>query len=279
MDPLKPSASAQQVALVRAHLTWRGVLEDTYAQSMLRPPWRELARLSRSGAFAWAGRNSMFGYLAARTAFYDQAIRDALDRGASQVVIVGAGYDSRAWRLARSGVRFFEVDHPATQADKRARAPAGGATFVAVDLDREGPEGPLRRSGFSDTETAIYVVEGLIIYLAPERVRHLFTALSELGGAHSSLVTNFGIAAERSAHTARAVASRALIALRGEPVKFRLAPHDAPGFLAETGWTVDTELTGPELAERYLAGTGLSARRLMRDNLLFVTASKASGSA
>ena len=58
--------------------------------------------------------NRMHEYLRARTAFFDRVVVTALDRGVSQVVIGGAGYDGRAFRYAKPGVRWFEVDHPAT---------------------------------------------------------------------------------------------------------------------------------------------------------------------
>ena len=65
----------------------------------------------------------MADLIALRTATIDGAVRDAIAAGARQLVILGAGYDGRAWRLADlAGVKVFEVDHPATQADKRARA-------------------------------------------------------------------------------------------------------------------------------------------------------------
>ena len=57
--------------------------------------------------------------LAARTRFFDEQVLAALDRGIRQVVIAGAGYDDRALRFRSPGVRYFELDHPATQADKR----------------------------------------------------------------------------------------------------------------------------------------------------------------
>ena len=59
----------------------------------------------------------MFGGLVARTRFIDDKMRESLQRGVSQVVILGAGYDARAYRFAEdcSGTRVFEVDHPATQ--------------------------------------------------------------------------------------------------------------------------------------------------------------------
>jgi O-methyltransferase involved in polyketide biosynthesis len=80
--------------------------------------------------------NRMHEYLRARTAFFDRAVLTALDAGLAQVVIGGVGYDGRALRYARPGVRWFELDHPATQADKRERLgrlnlATGSIRFVA----------------------------------------------------------------------------------------------------------------------------------------------------
>ena len=62
----------------------------------------------------------MADMMALRTAAIDAAIRDAIAGGATQLVILGAGYDGRAWRMPElAGVKVFEVDHPATQGDKR----------------------------------------------------------------------------------------------------------------------------------------------------------------
>jgi O-methyltransferase involved in polyketide biosynthesis len=64
---------------------------------------------------------AMARYLRGRTAFFDRVVVNALNREVTQVVNVGAGYDGRAWRYAKDGVRWWEVDQAGTQADKRAR--------------------------------------------------------------------------------------------------------------------------------------------------------------
>src|ERR1700712_266825 len=72
---------------------------------------------------------AMSRYLIARTRFFDAQVVAALDRGITQVLVVAAGYDGRALRYAKRGVRWLELDHPATQADKLDRlGPTGGAT-------------------------------------------------------------------------------------------------------------------------------------------------------
>jgi methyltransferase (TIGR00027 family) len=131
------SRSAQGVLLIRAELTSLGVIDDPYARQMLPANGRRVLR-----AFAWPGmwrvaRLSTTPSLAVRTVFFDGFVRDAIAAGIRQVVVLAAGYDSRAWRLAQPGVAFFEVDRAATQADKRGRAPAGGPVFVAADVTDE----------------------------------------------------------------------------------------------------------------------------------------------
>lgn len=93
-----------------------------------------------------AGRRApasrMHDYLAARTAFFDRTVTGALSHGVTQVVVGAAGYDGRAFRYAKPGVRWFEVDHPATQRDKLQRLgrlgiDASRVRFVEADFTRD----------------------------------------------------------------------------------------------------------------------------------------------
>src|SRR2546430_1042104 len=101
-------------------------------------------------------------WLALRVAYLDRMVGLAVDRlSIRQIVILGAGYDTRAARLPRAGVRFFEVDHPATQAAKRERLarldnhPSEAATFVACNFQREDPIDRLAASAFELREPAL----------------------------------------------------------------------------------------------------------------------------
>src|SRR5256885_1004949 len=94
-----------------------------------------------------APANRMHDYLAARTSFFDRAVTGALDRGVAQVVVGAAGYDGRAFRYAKPGVRWFEVDHPATQRDKlerleRLRPPPPPPAVCPAPLPPGPPGGP-----------------------------------------------------------------------------------------------------------------------------------------
>ena len=78
----------------------------------------------------------MRDYLDARTRFFDRVVVGAIGRGVRQIVVGAAGYDGRAFRYAKPGVRWFEVDHPATQRDKQER-------LARLGLGR--PPGAVRR--------------------------------------------------------------------------------------------------------------------------------------
>ncbi|CAN5785744.1 hypothetical protein BH24ACT3_BH24ACT3_12390 [soil metagenome] len=259
MHDAKRSSSAQAVALARAHLTWTGVLDDHLAESMLRPKLALAARVLRRRPFRLLCRTPTFAFLGARTRFFDDAVREAIDVGVEQVVTIGAGYDSRAWRFQRPEVRYFEVDHPATQRDKRQRAPKGGPCYVPADLNVDSLAEVLSAGGFTAGVPALFVVEGVTMYLTEPVIMRLLSDLAELGGPGSRLAVNFtaipGTAAPTSTVATRVI--RAMWRFRGEPMHRWARLDELPALLARMGWRAHDVVPGPELARRYLVGTGL----------------------
>lgn len=125
-------------------------------------------------------------WLALRVAYLDRLVGLAVDRlSIRQIVILGAGYDTRAARLPRAGVRFFEVDHPATQAAKQERLarlsgyPLDAAVFVTCNFEREDPIERLAANGFVASEPALVIWEGVVPYLTEGAVRATATRLAQ----------------------------------------------------------------------------------------------------
>ncbi len=247
--------------MVRAQLHRMGVVDDPYAESMLSAQSRLILRAFELPVLRRYPRNATFSFLAARTRFFDDAVTSALDAGITQVVIVGAGYDSRAWRLAGDGVRCFEVDHPATQTEKRRRAPAGpGPVFIACDLVHGDVVLALTACGFDTGARTVFVVEGLTMYLTEEVLNALFTALARTSAAGSRLAANFtgdGGGSVSTLSRAVAWAKRAQWSRGGEPTYEWVRPDALSDFMSTCGWSVTETILGPELAERYLTGTCL----------------------
>ena len=131
MEEGGPSQTARRVAAHR--------LDFTRVPADYGDPAADQALAVDVAAGHRAPANRMHDHLAARTSFFDRVVVGALDRGMRQVVIGAAGYDGRALRYAKPGVRWFEADHPATQQDKRLRLrrlgiDAGHIQFVAADF-------------------------------------------------------------------------------------------------------------------------------------------------
>ena len=123
---MKSSRTAQGVALERALLSDMGILADHEARGMLTPQMAAILKTASHLPLRHRLRSVTLAGLATRVLCFDDQIAKALDGGIDQVVIVGAGYDTRARRLRREGVRFFEVDHPGTRGTSDDGRPVTG---------------------------------------------------------------------------------------------------------------------------------------------------------
>ena len=166
-------------------------------------------------------------WIALRTRVLDAQVRARIADGARQVVLLGAGLDTRAVRLAQPGVRFFEVDQPASQADKRARLatladyPANAATYVPCDFERDDFLERLAANGFDAAAPAIFLWEGVTYYLAEAAVRSTLRRLAT-GTAPRSVVV-FDYVRKRFAHGELRdgdADAREHVAELGEPILF-----------------------------------------------------------
>jgi methyltransferase (TIGR00027 family) len=183
--------------------------------------------------------------MAARTAFFDQLILDAIEDGTTQIVIVGAGYDGRAVRFREPGVRFFEVDHPATQADKRRRLARLGisardVTFVPLDLTRGNVDSGLGGVGHDAAQASLFICEGLVGYLPGHTLESLWLGLRQQANEKSTLAVNFLV--RPPARTLQAKLRRSLVdfpmRVIGEPRRSDFGPGEPERGLERTGWKV-----------------------------------------
>jgi methyltransferase (TIGR00027 family) len=138
-------------------------------------------------------------WIAVRTGFIDEVLRHCVEtEGAKQVVILGAGLDSRAARLARPGLRYFEVDHPATQEDKRARLaslpayPIEASTFAGCDFESDGdPIAALVEAGLDPSSPALVIWEGVTPYLSETAIRATTSQIASGLHERSTLIFDY----------------------------------------------------------------------------------------
>jgi methyltransferase (TIGR00027 family) len=189
----------------------------------------------------------MWTYLRGRTAFFDRVVVNAMDRGVAQVVSVGAGYDGRALRYAQRGVRWWEVDHPVTQADKRERLhrlgiEAGHVRFVPLDLRDGGLAAGLRAAGFEPDGPALLLCEGVAVYLELDVLRRMLEELRTLATVGTRLAISLGARMDSPDRSARRQTFEASVAALGEPARNHLDAARAGRLMAATRWRV-TEIS------------------------------------
>jgi len=172
-----------------------------------------------------------------RTVAIDAAVRDAIGAGATQLVILGAGYDGRAWRMPElAGVKVFEVDHPATQGDKRSHVselpPANGiVSFVAIDFERESLSAVLERAGHNRSVSTCWIWEGVVMYLTRDAMRSTLADVAARSAPGSTLIVNY--------HTAhRRLFMRLMFRLIGEPQISAWTPNEMASDLHSVGFVV-----------------------------------------
>jgi methyltransferase (TIGR00027 family) len=202
----------------------------------------------------------MLASLEARTIFFDGRVTAAISAGISQVVVLGAGYDDRALRFRTPGVTFFEVDHPATQADKEARLTAigssGGPVLVAADFRHDDLPSVLAAAGHDAGLPSLFICEGLLVYLDEP------ATIGLLGGARAAAGAGSVLAASLSTHAegldSAVVLARANARRRtaDEEPWLTIAPAAAQvSLLAGAGWLVTASADAADL------GTGAEPGR------------------
>jgi methyltransferase (TIGR00027 family) len=191
MEKGRPSRTAQAAAEHRAAhqiLESGRIFTDPLAVRILAEAPGVIAR--RAEADPLSRRMRLF--IAVRTHFAEEALARAVEGGVQQLVILGAGLDTYAYRgLLRDRVRIFEVDHPATQARKRQRLAEAAIvaprslTFAPIDFERESLSDGLAAVGFNPAQQTFFFWLGVVPYLAADAVDSTLAYIGSLScGAH-----------------------------------------------------------------------------------------------
>jgi methyltransferase (TIGR00027 family) len=201
-------------------------------------------------------RGRMHEYLRGRTAFFDRTVVSALDRDVRQVVIGGAGYDGRALRYAKPGVAWFELDHPATQADKvervaRLNLGRGHIHFIPADFTADPIAEPLLAAGLNAASPTLFLLEGVAVYLERPVVERVLAAFRQVAADGSELAISVSTATTTAEARSR---FQQRVAELGEPARSQFTHGQARDLLAAAGWQPS------EAPERQLAAGLLLAR-------------------
>ena len=191
-----------------------------------------------------------FGY---RKIFMQQQVEAAIEQGARQVLIVGAGFDTLCLRLApqHTPVQFFEIDHPATSAAKARGIAVEGQPAnmkqIAVDLGQRALSTVLAEdSRWQSSLPSVIVAEGLFQYLTDDEVRGLLVDVATRVPPGSRFVFSHAIPGDRPVLSF-------LTRLIAEPWKSAVRSEDVHDYVDGTGWTMtsDVDTDAAHGVERY----------------------------
>jgi methyltransferase (TIGR00027 family) len=238
------------VAAERALLTDMGVLSDPFARRMLTPSMVAIVNVVRHLPTQVSAQSVTLAGLAARVLWFDAQVTEVLNAGIIQIAVIGAGYDSRAWRFRREGVQFFELDHGATQQEKVRRAPGPGPIYVAADLTTQGAREALVEHGLDTSRPVLFVVEGVTMYLDEKIVRDQLGGLGKASAVGSRLAVDFypPRAIGTSLNHRQNRLQRLAHIGSGETLRLTIDRPEAVDLVAESGWEVIQEISLREAA-------------------------------
>jgi len=263
----KPSKTARKVALNIVTLgATRGMEEvppdivDATAKLLVGSGavGRRAVRFSHSRmavgiylAFDWM-MPGQFEAFAHRKAFCERQVRKGIEAGASQVLVLGAGYDTLGWRLAPefAKVNFFEIDHPATARMKAKGIDAMGQPsnllLIAEDLaERQLVDVLYADATWNSMAPTVIVAEGLLMYLPPEAVGALFEQCAAVTGADSRFAFTY-VGTRSDGRPDAGPWTRLvlwLLKVGGEPWLWSIPTEELCPFLNEHDWTIADEQT------------------------------------
>jgi methyltransferase (TIGR00027 family) len=237
-----------------------GVLSDPFARRMLTPSMVAMVNVVQHLPTRVLARSVTLAGLSARVSWFDAQVTEAMDADITQIAVIGAGYDSRAWRFRRAGVQFFELDYGATQQEKVRRAPRPGPIYVAADLTTQGAGEALVEHGLDTSRPVLFVVEGVTMYLDEKTVRDQLGGLGKSSAVDSRLAVDFypaRVAGTSLNHRQNRLQRLARIG-SAETLRFTIDRPGAVELVAGSGWEVVQETSLREVARCLVPrGSGL----------------------
>lgn len=271
------SVTAENVAFVRAleSLKPEGerICYDPYAVRFLSQQYLmflEMAARDPSKTPFPGVHNS----LSARVRYFDDFVKKFIDEGLEQLVILGAGYDTRAYRIEglKDKVRVFEVDHPETQRVKMGKIKdifgslPNHVEYVSVDLENEDFGQQLIENGYGKLQKTVFIMEGLIYYLPQKTIDEMLSCIVENSGTESAIIFDYihdssinrtdGICGIRCMVCDQKAIKNATsdMAEQGEPYKFGIKEGMLETFITQRGFSQVCKVSSEDYKKAYFQG-------------------------
>ncbi|MGO0061515.1 class I SAM-dependent methyltransferase [Brevibacillus fluminis] len=220
-------------------------------------------QLNQEEALAIVMRNQSTPITLSRAKYTEDSLHAALADGVQQYVILGAGFDTYAFRKPPTAqLHVFEVDHPATQQDKRERIAAFSPElpdclhFVPVDFTRERLVEKLLASPFSPNQRSFFSWLGVTYYLPQDVVQDTLRAIAQLAPSGSTILFDYldPAAFDPAIAAPRVQKMLQVVARTGEPMITGFDPQTLAALLADLGWKLEENLAPADIQARFFQG-------------------------
>ncbi|MGZ7048260.1 MAG: class I SAM-dependent methyltransferase [Methanobacterium sp.] len=203
----------------------------------------------------------MYEYVIARTKFIDSVFQKAMQNKFDQILIFGAGFDSRGVRFSNLNklTEIFELDAPITQNAKVKQLKNRGIEinpnihFVSIDFNKESPQEKLLKSGFIENEKSLFILEGLTMYLDPEAVDKTFNVINKFAGKESEVVFDYvysSVLREENLYYGESEVYKG-VKDRGEPWSFGIEKGKVESFLENKDLKLIQNLNSEDLEKEF----------------------------
>lgn len=266
------SKTAETVAMVRASESKRPenerICNDPYAirfisQEVLNfaanNPEKYRAFLAQSERLVPGVRNSVV----ARVRFFDDIVKSSIDDGLEQLVILGAGYDTRAYRIeGLDKIKVFEIDHPNTQKIKIEKIKEifnslpDHVIYIPVNLEVDKWGQQLLESKYDGSKKTLFILEGLLMYVSPEAVDEILSFIVHNSGKGSAILFDY-IPLSVVDGTCELEAGQNWqkgVTDAGEPFKFGIKDGSTESFLTQRGFMKIRNMTSEDYKKAYFYG-------------------------
>jgi methyltransferase (TIGR00027 family) len=279
----KTSGSAAGVAMMRAIETLKPeavrICDDPYAHTMFQGGFMY-------GLVKWMIETGLYDRLApgavsfvvSRERYIDDFLKTCLSGGLDQVVLLGAGYDTRPYRIPGiEKTRVFEIDQAATQEDKLKRLekvihllPAN-VTFLPMDFNTQSLEERLKSAGYNEGNKTLFIWQGVTYFLTTAGVENTLAFIANHSGPGSAVIFDyFYNEILRDPHRTEVQAMRRTARAFGEDYTFGIDRGQIEPFLTQRGFREVTDMTMEKLKRVYF--TGPNANRAINDSISIATA-------
>lgn len=245
------------------------ILDDPYAVLFMDPVWRRRMEnrvvywlINRRFLFGWT--HPIWGQVVVRGRFAEDCLQQAMANGATQYVLLGAGYDSFALRRRELAdtLKIIEIDHPATQKWKRECFSDSGVQqpenveYVSVDFERQSLADALHQSSFSKDEISFFSWMGCIVYIERSAVLQTFRDIALCAAEGSEIVFDHSDVLPHEVESLPRDLRRLMKNTKrdGEPMITGFPPAELAAELESIGFNVVESLSPNDQKERYFSG-------------------------